>query len=82
MNSTSTISQMGNKKKKSVLLRPEELKELKKHYKTFHTDTDFSEDMEIGRSTLMRVLILGSGSEATIQKIREKLIAIPEAASE
>jgi predicted DNA-binding protein (UPF0251 family) len=81
MNSISTIPQTGNKKKKSVLLTQDEHKALKKYYKTFHTDTDFSDEMNVGRSTLMRVLIIGSGSELTIKKIREKLNAINETAT-
>lgn len=79
MTSISTIPQSGNKKKKSVPLTQDELKSLKKLHKTFHTDTDFAEGMEVGRTTLLRVLVIGSGSEATIEKIREKLKVIETA---
>jgi len=78
MTSTSTIPQSGNKKKKSVLLSPDEMKKLKKYRKPFHTDVDFAADMGIGRATILRVLLLGSGSEATIKKVREKLSTVSE----
>lgn len=66
------------RRKKSVVLESAELKALKNYRGTFHTDTDFAEDMLIDRVTLLRIIDNGSGSQANIDKIRNKLNTLLE----
>lgn len=64
-----------NKKRvrNSVKLSTVEHQQLKEYYETFHTDLDFAEAFKIDRTTLKRVMFIGSGKEHNIQKIQKKL---------
>lgn len=68
-----TILQTGNKSKKSVKLKPNELKRLSKLRDSSLTDTAFSRLFDVDRVSLLRIVSIGSGSESNINKIRHKL---------
>lgn len=58
------------KVRKSVRLTSEELKALKQYRKTFTSEVECAEVIGIDRVVLNRTLLLGSASQATIEKIR------------
>jgi predicted DNA-binding protein (UPF0251 family) len=57
-------------KRRSVKLIPDELKALKAYRKQFDTEVECAESIGIKREVLGRVMLLGSGSPETIDKIR------------
>lgn len=57
-------------KRKSVALTSEEFVSLKNYAKQFNTGIECAENIGIHRNVLDRVLIVGSGSPETIDKIR------------
>lgn len=57
-------------KRKSVALTKEEMTALKQFAKTFRTGVECAEAIGIHRNILDRVLLVGSGSPETIEKIR------------
>ncbi len=61
-------------KRKSIRLTPVEVKSLKNYRKRFHTEIECAEAIGISRVVLNRVIHLGSGSEATIEKIRTAIL--------
>jgi predicted DNA-binding protein (UPF0251 family) len=63
------------RKRKTEKLTPEEFKALKKYVLSFHTVVDAAFAIGIHRNTLDMVVIKGSGSPETIDKIRQKLQA-------
>lgn len=58
------------RKRKSEPLTKDEYTALKQYRKTFHTEIDCAEAIGISREVLGRVLLVGSGSPETIEKIR------------
>lgn len=62
-----------DRKRKSEKLTSEEAKSLKKYVYAFPTVIDAAYTIGIHRNTLDMVLIKGSGSPETIEKIRTKL---------
>lgn len=58
------------KRRKSVLLTKQEHKSLKDFRKTFNTSVECSEALGIDRAVMERVLLVGSGSPETIEKIK------------
>lgn len=65
-----------NKKRwvqKSVKLSKTELNTLLDVRSTSNSDTALSKDFNIDRVSLVRIITVGSGSEANIKKIRRKL---------
>lgn len=69
--STYTIT----RNRKSERLTPDERKALKAYRKGFNTEVDCAVSIGIDRLVLNRVLLVGSGAPATIEKIRAALIA-------
>lgn len=63
------------RKRKSDPLTREEFAALKQYRKTFHTAVDCADAIGIKREVLDRVLIVGSGSPETIEKIRTAIAA-------
>jgi hypothetical protein len=59
--------------RKSVRLTSDEMKSLKKYRQRFHTEIDCAEEIGISRVVLNRVLLIGSGSQETIEKIRSAI---------
>lgn len=70
--STYTIT----RSRKSEKLNAEERKALKAYRKGFDTEVDCAVAIGIDRLVLNRVLLIGSASPATIEKIRTTLAAI------
>lgn len=62
-------------KRKSVALTSDELSALKKFAKGYRTTVECADAIGIHRAVLDRVLIVGSGSPETIQKIRTAIAA-------
>lgn len=58
------------KRRKSVALTASELRRLKKFRSRFNTDVECSEALGIDRAVMLRVMLVGSGSPETIEKIR------------
>lgn len=58
------------RKRKSEPLTKEEYQALKQYRKKFHTAVDCAEAIGITREVLDRVLLAGSGSPETVEKIR------------
>lgn len=58
------------KRRKSVRLTKEELKALKDFSKSFNTGVEAAEALGIDRAVMLRVLLVGSGSPETIEKIK------------
>lgn len=58
------------KRRKSVVLAATELRRLKKFREKFNTAVECSEALGIDRAVMLRVLLVGSGSPETIEKIR------------
>jgi hypothetical protein len=69
--STYTIT----RSRKSEKLTPEERKALKQYRKGFDTEVDCAVSIGIDRLVLGRVILVGSGSPTTIEKIRTALAA-------
>lgn len=69
--STYTIT----RSRKSEKLTAEEKKALKQYRKGFDTEVDCAVSIGIDRLVLNRVLLIGSASPATIEKIRVALTA-------
>lgn len=67
--STYTIT----KSRKSEKLTAEERKALKQYRKEFDTEVDCAVSIGIDRLVLNRVLLIGSASPATVEKIRAVL---------
>lgn len=63
------------RKRKSEALTKDEFAALKQYAKGFTTTIDCAESIGINRNVLDRVLIVGSGSPDTIEKIRTTLTA-------
>lgn len=63
------------KTRKSEKLTKEELKALKAFRKQFDTEVDCAVKIGIDRLVLNRVILVGSGAPATIEKIRAALAA-------
>jgi len=61
------------KKPKSVPLTKDELKALKRYRKGFETEVDCAVSIGIDRLVLNRVMLVGSGSPDTIEKIKATL---------
>lgn len=61
------------RKRKSERLTNEEFKALKKYVASFHTVIDAAFAIGIHRNVLDMVLIKGSGSPDTIEKVRVKI---------
>jgi hypothetical protein len=59
--------------KKSEKLTAEEKKALKQYRKEFDTEVDCAVSIGIDRLVLNRVLLIGSASPATVEKIRSVL---------
>jgi len=70
-----TTNKNTEQKRKSVRLSKEEIKALGKYVKTTPSLIEAAIEIGIDRNVLGRVLIVGSGSPATIDKIRQKLAA-------
>lgn len=60
-------------KRKSVKLTKEEHKALKEYRKGFNTEVECAISIQIDRLVLNRVLLVGSGSPETIEKIKAVL---------
>lgn len=58
------------RRKRSEPLTQDEFNALKKYRKSFHTQLDCAEAIGIRRELLNRVLIVGSSSPETVEKIR------------
>ena len=63
------------RKRKSEPLTRDEAVALKKYYKSFHTAADCADAIGISREVLGRVMLVGSGSPETIEKIRTAIAA-------
>ena len=61
------------KRRKSVLLTKEQHKAFKEYRKTFNTGVEAAEAIGIDRAVMERVLLVGSGSPETIEKIKSIL---------
>lgn len=61
-------------KRKSVKLTPAEHKALKQYRKQFNTEVECALSIRIDRLVLNRVLMVGSGSPETIEKIKAVLV--------
>lgn len=66
---------VGTTKRKSIVLSSEEFASLKKYATQFNTGIECAESIGIHRNVLDRVLIVGSGSPETVDKIRIALQA-------
>lgn len=62
------------RKRKSVALTTTEFSALKKYAKGFRTGIECAESIGIDRNVLDRVLLVGSGSPETIEKIKLKIL--------
>jgi DNA-binding phage protein len=60
-------------KRKSEALTRDEFSSLKKFAKNFRTVVECAEAIGISREVLDRLLVVGSGSPATISKVRSAL---------
>ena len=67
------IPQSGNTNRKSVKLTDNEWKLLKELRVSAESDTAFSESFNIDRATLLRIILVGSGSPKNIKKIRKTI---------
>jgi hypothetical protein len=74
------IQSHSERRRKSDKLTDEELRSLKKFVGTFSTIIDAAVEIGIHRNVLDLVLVKGSGSPETVQKIREKLNSVNKAA--
>lgn len=61
------------KRRKSVLLTKDEHKALKDFRKKFNTSVESSEALGIDRAVMERVILVGSGSPETIERIKSVL---------
>lgn len=61
---------------KSVKLSLDELYALNKLREEANSDTAFAISFDITRSSLLRIITIGSGSEANVRKIRRNLSKI------
>lgn len=61
------------KKQKSVPLTKEELKALKAYRKKFDTEVDCALSIGIDRLPLNRIMMVGSGSPDSIEKIKKAI---------
>jgi hypothetical protein len=75
-----SIPQTGKKSEKSVKLSPDELTSLDEQRQAANSDTAFATLFKIDRVTLIRIVTVGSGSEANVKKIRRKLNALKQLA--
>jgi DNA-binding phage protein len=60
-------------KRKSEALTKDEYSSLKKYTKSFRTVVECAEAIGISREVLDRLLVVGSGSPVTIEKVRSAL---------
>lgn len=67
---TETLNTSSPKRRKSVLLTKEEHKAFKDFRKSFNTGVECAEAINIDRAVMERVLLVGSGSPETIEKIK------------
>lgn len=61
-------------RRKSVKLTPAELKSLKQYRKRFNTEVECAISIQVDRLVLNRVMLVGSGSPETIEKIKAVLV--------
>ena len=66
---------VGTTKRKSIALSEEEFASLKQYAKQFNTGVECAETIGIHRNVLDRILLAGSGSPESIEKIRAALTA-------
>jgi hypothetical protein len=66
---------VGTTKRKSIALSVEEFASLKQYAKQFNTGVECAESIGIHRNVLDRILLAGSGSPESIEKIRAALKA-------
>lgn len=71
METASTLS--GNRERKSIRLEKLEMSTLKKYVSGFKAIVEAAEVIGIHRNVLDRVLLAGSGSPATVAKIRSAI---------
>ena len=62
------------RERRTVHLTKDERKLLKAKRKLFNTDTELSEELNIGLSTLKRIMELGRGNEQNINSIKSYII--------
>lgn len=62
-------------KRKSIALTSEEFASLKKYAKQFNTAVECAESIGIHRNVLDRILLAGSGSPDSVEKIKAALLA-------
>lgn len=62
--------------RRSVVLKPEEHKQLKRYIRGFNTMTEAAESLNVSRQVLERIQLVGSGSPVNIEIIRSKVITI------
>jgi hypothetical protein len=66
------------RKRRSVQLTREEHSAFKKHYNSFPTKVDAEAAFGLSRQVLDLVAIKGSGSQETIDKVRDRLASIAQ----
>ena len=62
------------RERKTVFLTKEERKLLKAKRKQFHTESEFSEHMNISLTTLRRIMEVGRGIPANINTIKSAIL--------
>ena len=62
------------RERKTAFLTKDEWKLLKAKRKQFHTETEFSEELNMSLTTLRRILEVGSGSPANINTIKSSIL--------
>ena len=75
-----SIPRNGKILENSVKLSDEELKALVELRKQSNSDTAFARNVGVDRTSLIRIITLGSGNERNVKKIRRKLSKINQAA--
>ena len=61
------------RKRKSVKLSKEEWSQLKRYRKGFDTEVEAAISLGVDRTVLNRIILIGSGSPESVDKIRQKL---------
>ena len=65
---------VATRERKTVFLTKEEKKLLKAKRKHFHTESEFSEHMDISLTTLRRIMEVGRGTAANINTIKSAIL--------